>query len=514
MEHELINLLIVDDEKIVRDGLKYILDWNSLGYCICGEAGNGSEALEMINRYHPGLVLLDIRMAGMLGTDLMETARNDGFTGEFIIISGYSDFKYAQSAMQYGASFYLTKPIDEDELEKAVINVRDKITSHMSRETSRSQYIKKAKTTVLYDLLTSNEFNPSIDYIELGLGAPIYQVVIYESYMPYFKSYSFSDMLRVTNQDNNSFDHTVIDNHDVILLKGNFALERFNACLSHYKAGTQKGSPLDTIFLTYGPTISSLSQIHSSYAICKKLIKRRFFCSEGQHVLSYEELPDKDICTKRLDEKTTSCYSEPLLSYIKSNNQRRINETLDELTAFLYDCNEEISNIKYFLADMFLEIKQAIMRNYSYANIPFIHNVAIIELIENKYYLYEIILYFKEQFAMIMRAIGSSSNDSVFDDIVNYIDHNYASPLKLDSIAPLFGYNSSYLGKLFSQKMGQNFNSYLDQVRINHSIELLDNTDMKIYEIAANVGYTSVDYFHQKFKKRMNLSPAEYRKRK
>ena len=514
MEHELINLLIVDDEKIVRDGLKYILDWNSLGYCICGEAGNGNEALEMINRYQPGLVLLDIRMAGMLGTDLMETARNDGFTGEFIIISGYSDFKYAQTALQFGASFYLTKPIDEDELEKAVVSVKEKITSNMSRETSRSQYIKKAKTTVLYDLLTSKEFNPSIDYMELGLGAPIYQVVIYESYMPYFRSYSFSDMLRVTNQDNNSFDHAVINSHDVILLKGNFALERFNACLAHYKSGTQKGSPLDTIFLTYGPTISSLSQIHSSYAICEKLIKRRFFCSEGQHVLSYTELPDDDIYTKKLDEKATSHYSETLLSYIKSNNQRRIDETLDELTAFLYDCNEEISNIKYFLADIFLEIKQAIMRNYSYANIPFIHNVAIIELIENKYYLFEIILYFKEQFAMIMRAIGSSSNDNVFDDIVNYIDHNYASPLKLDGIAPLFGYNSSYLGKLFSQKMGQNFNSYLDQVRISHSIELLDNTDMKIYEIAASVGYTSVDYFHQKFKKRMNLSPAEYRKRK
>lgn len=514
MEHELINLLIVDDEKIVRDGLKYILDWNSLGYCICGEAGNGNEALEMINRYQPGLVLLDIRMAGMLGTDLMETARNDGFTGEFIIISGYSDFKYAQTALQFGASFYLTKPIDEDELEKAVISVKEKIKSNMSRETSRNQYIKKAKTTVLYDLLTTNEFNPSIDYMELGLGAPIYQVVIYESYMPYFKSYSFSDMLRVTNQDNNSFDHTVIDNHDVILLKGNFALERFNACLLHYESGTQKGSPLDTIFLTYGPTISSLSQIHSSYAICEKLIKRRFFCKEGQHVMSYKELPEDDIYTKKLDEKATSYYSETLLSYIKSNNQRRINETLDELTSFLYDCNEEISNIKYFLADIFLEIKQSIMRNYSYANIPFIHNVAIIELIENKYYLFEIILYFKEQFAMIMRAIGSSSNDNVFDDIVNYIDHNYASPLKLDGIAPLFGYNSSYLGKLFSQKMGQNFNSYLDQVRINHSIELLDNTDMKIYEIAASVGYTSVDYFHQKFKKRMNLSPAEYRKHK
>ena len=113
---------------------------------------------------------------------------------------------------------------------------------------------------------------------------------------------------------------------------------------------------------------------------------------------------------------------------------------------------------------------------------------------------------------MIMRAIGSNSSASVFDDILNYINHNYASQLKLETLAPLFGYNSSYLGKLFTQKMGVRFNTYLDQVRIEKATELLDQTDMKIYEIAASVGYKHVDYFHQKFKASKNISPAEYRK--
>lgn len=291
MANKIINVLIVDDEQIVREGLRYIIDWNALGFCICGEAANGEDALEMIRQYRPGLVLLDIRMSGMLGTELMEKARSEGFSGAFIVLSGYSDFKYAQTALQFGASYYLTKPIDEDELEKAVQDVHEKIEFQLNSETSRNQYLKKAKTTVLYDLLTGNDFNPSIDYQELGLSYPIYQVLIYESYMPYFRSYSFSDLLRVTNKDNNSFEHVNIDNHDIILLKGNFALERLNACLHHYDKGTQKGSPLDTIFLIYGPTVSSLSQIHESYELCQRLLSRRFFCGENQHVLSYEELP-------------------------------------------------------------------------------------------------------------------------------------------------------------------------------------------------------------------------------
>ena len=146
------------------------------------------------------------------------------------------------------------------------------------------------------------------------------------------------------------------------------------------------------------------------------------------------------------------------------------------------------------------------------SDIPFAHNSSIIELIEGKYYLYEILAYFSEQFEMIIRTIGNNSSDSIFDDIIFYINHNFSKPLKLETHAPLFGYNSSYLGKLFSQKTGTSFNSYLDSVRITEAAKLLKDTNLKVYEISAQVGYKNVDYFHQKFKKIKNVSPAEFRK--
>ena len=83
--------------------------------------------------------------------------------------------------------------------------------------------------------------------------------------------------------------------------------------------------------------------------------------------------------------------------------------------------------------------------------------------------------------------------------------------LKLESIAPLFGYSSSYLGKLFSQKEGINFNTYLDHVRINEAKKLLKNPNLKVYEIAAKVGYKDVNYFYIKFRKNTGTSPADYR---
>ena len=112
----------------------------------------------------------------------------------------------------------------------------------------------------------------------------------------------------------------------------------------------------------------------------------------------------------------------------------------------------------------------------------------------------------------MMSSIGSSNRDSVLDDILHYIDHNYPENITLESIAPLFGYNHSYLGKIFTKKMGQSFNSYVDHVRIEQAKRLLLRDDSKVYAIAQQVGYKNVDYFHLKFKKYVGQSPAEFRK--
>lgn len=200
-DHILIRVLIADDEAIVREGLKYIVDWTSLGFSICGEVSNGEEALQKITDLKPDLVLLDIRMPRLSGTELIETARESGYTGEFIILSGYSEFKYAQTAIRYGVSFYLTKPIDEEELEKALLSIKEKILRQVDKENSFRQYISKAKTPVLTELLKGQELSPAIDYAQMGLLHPVYQVVIYEWYSPWFHTWNFTDLLRVSNEE-------------------------------------------------------------------------------------------------------------------------------------------------------------------------------------------------------------------------------------------------------------------------------------------------------------------------
>lgn len=113
---------------------------------------------------------------------------------------------------------------------------------------------------------------------------------------------------------------------------------------------------------------------------------------------------------------------------------------------------------------------------------------------------------------MIMSATGNPSRDTILDDVLYYIDHNFRNNIKLETIAPLFGYNSAYLGKIFTRSVGESFNSYIDHKRIDQSKQLLLENNLKVYEIAEQVGYKNVDYFHKKFKKYVGISPAEFRK--
>ncbi len=213
-----------------------------------------------------------------------------------------------------------------------------------------------------------------------------------------------------------------------------------------------------------------------------------------------------------LDDSAANDYTSRFVDYILSYNRKMVVETLSELEGYVSQVSAEINNIKLFLTDIYLQVREKINQNYASAQIPFESNATVIDFVNNQNYLYEIIRFLSEQFEMIMNATGNPSRDTILDDILFYIDHNFKNNIKLETIAPLFGYNSAYLGKIFNKSVGESFNSYVDHRRIEHSKQLLLENKLKVYEIAEQVGYKNVDYFHKKFKKYVGESPAEFRK--
>lgn len=506
-------LLIADDEIDVREGIRCLLDWASLGFTICGEGKNGQDTLDQIRRLQPDVVLMDIRMPHLNGLEVVSHAKEEGFSGIFIIISGFSDFSFAQEAMRFGVTCYLTKPIDEEELEKALQNARRLLTEEQGKLEKLVHYRERARESVLYDILTNQIAFPFPDCHDLQLDASVYQVVLYTNYNheSFQTTWDFAEILRLANHNHNSLDYIRIENQNVIILKGDFALRRFEELADHYISQPQKGSPLDTLFLTYGRPVCSLKQIYISYNDAQKLMKRRFFCRFNQHVLCYKDMPDETppYGTGFIMENT---YSQRLSDYIQSGNRQMVLDVLEQLRQTLYCSGLEISSIRHYLEDILIQVKSSVIYAYGNLETQFPNHAAIIHTIEEKYYLYEILEFFTLQFEMYMNAIGSPTRDSVLDNILQYIRHNYQEDLKLSTIAELFGYNSSYLGKIFTRTTGKNFNAYLDEVRIENSRRLLKNDNYKVYEIAQLVGYSNVDYFHKKFRKHTGISPVEYRK--
>ena len=151
---DLLKLLIADDEASIRNGLKCILDWEELGYKLCGEASNGKDAVEQINNLRPDLVILDIKMPGLTGIEVMSNIRtyykeNKLEMPAIIVLSGFSDFEYAKESINNGAKAYLLKPVDEDELQEKVISLGKEIRERQKlNETS-----KNAAVFVLKDYL-------------------------------------------------------------------------------------------------------------------------------------------------------------------------------------------------------------------------------------------------------------------------------------------------------------------------------------------------------------------------
>ncbi|MDE5716131.1 MAG: response regulator [Lachnospiraceae bacterium] len=499
-------LFIADDETSIRNGLKCIIDWEELGFSLCGEASNGKDALSKILALRPGLVLLDVKMPGMHGTEVIRRAREEGFQGKCIILSGYSDFKYAQEAIKSGVRFYLTKPIDEDELIQTVTQIREELAEEQQRSSHLTQYKNKAKNVVLHELLHSAPETPlsEEDHRLFRLTADVYQVVICEDFHAPSSTapFPFAEMLKVTNRDNIIFDHLNTDGRDVVLLKGVHALNKFSAFLERLEQGdSQKGSPLDSMFLAYGRPVHAVEDLHLSYGDASALLTRRFFCMPGQHAAGYDTLPHTGgnpspaspaSAPFTWDADTVADYAGRLTDYIGAYNRRMTVDTLQEIELGLMSVPNEINDIRLLLIDLYLQIKENLTRNYPSAGFSFRNNSEAIEYIHGRSYLYEILRFLSEQSEAAMNALGSSSKDTILADVLFYIDHNFHKNIKLEAIAPLFGYNSAYLGKIFTKSVGESFNSYVDHRRIEHSKKLLLENRLKVYEIAEHACYKHV----------------------
>ncbi len=490
-------VLLVDDEPNVRKGIRMMIPWSSLNCEIIDEAEDGDDGLKKIITLSPDIVIADIKMPGRTGLEMTATAKDMGFKGKVLILSGYSDFTYAKNAISLGVENFILKPVDEDELIEAIKNCTQKIADEKENTYQQQKGNEYLNEQLLRGLFSGDE--NAISMAEGKMNYVCYTSCIisanntdtYETVRSFFKS--------ITNIDLISLDISGVLG---ILFKGWVDTEIVQILKRLYASMESK------IFVAIGSTVYKPSDICHSYASANDIFSLLFVYKHIGVVTAVDY-------NKTMLEPITDDFASSIYAYIEINDIQKLNKMIDSFmeSIILNKLTAESAKIKCItlLIDLRAKINKA--TSYDKKSNNSITDELITELGEATS-LYSIIERIREVLIDTSNTDFSKTTKSTIERIVRYIDLNYASDLKLESLASIFGYNSAYLGKAFHRFTGDNFNNYLDSIRIAEAKRLLQGEKYKVYEVAEMVGYSNINYFHNKFKKHVGVSPLAYKKAK
>lgn len=500
----MLKVLLADDEPNVRHGVKMMIPWKELGLEVIAEAEDGDDGLSKILSLNPDIVIADVKMPGMSGIKMIEAAKKNGYGGKCLILSGYSDFTYAKEAMSLGVKGFILKPVDEDELIEALKTVCDEIhtdkknksairkgSKYMNEQLVRAlllgddNFIKKSSlSSYCYDHYDASIISPAEDMDQDEKS------VLLESVKSRLNSCSDVDILSPEFRSGIT----------AVLFKGwkRKKILDFFAELNKDLFGK--------IFVTIGNTVTTPEDIRISYIDADSLLKNRFMYLH-QGVVTSETAGDESDGDGQINDIVGKLYA-----YVEINDTEKLCETLDSLRQALCSSSYTPERIKVLCITAIMDIKNRLIKNIGDKKTEqFINNEFIAKLGETSS-LFDIIEMLKNMLCDLSCTHFGRTTKSTMERVVQYIQSNYSRELRLEQLANIFGYNSAYLGKVFHQYTGENFNNYLDRIRITEAKRLLLLNEYKVYEVAEMVGYSNINYFHNKFKKYVGISPLSFKR--
>lgn len=486
-------LLIIDDEPIVREGLQKIIPWEDYGYKLCDIGLDGRDGLNKIRYHQPNLVLIDIRMPGFSGIDVIQQIKNEGYFCKFIILTGYSSFSYAKESIKLGISSYLLKPIDENELILAIEDVSTELTQEESIHKQLLQYKQMSEEQTLKKLFDGNWSNIQPDIIKK------------------LENHTFQVAVILNEVDSEDYQLIVSEvkqyNNKVKLIKRENLLNLLFIDLEESKIKSFLNKVIYNPVML-GRKVYGYKEIPESYYQAKQLIDVHF-CFSTEQFLTYEWLECKET---HIPPKERNY--ELISRYMEFNDYGNIKKELMKLEAYYQSKNYPRELMVADIIDFTVSIISTIQKKYSSVEV-LSKDVFVAQVFEQNN-LQEIIALLYSKFENISKSINIYSNSTVntIEKIKDYIDqYFYEEELNLKILAELFNYNSAYLGKKFKKQTGKTFHMYLDKVRIDNAKQKLAEGKYKVYEISEQVGYRNYDYFYIKFKKYVGISPKEYQKK-
>lgn len=515
----MIQVLIADDEPFIRQGLMLLVDWEALGFRICGQASNGTQALEAIPNVRPDLIISDIKMPGMDGLQLAQ-ALHEQYGGDIkmILLSGFYEFDYAKQAIKYQVKDYILKPIVKEEL----VQVLEAFRTSFRADKEEQQRRRKQEQLVLAQQMQAILLGNADPEIFAGVQrryphADRYRCILIE---PDAETAQDPRWRSRIEQVRCAFDAD----------SGNELLIDYGTALLHVVADSLPAReslspetyipPLrppanpereETRFYV-GKTVNRLEDLHESYQSCQVVKNLRFFGpSDPVHYFGHT---DTALFNDRPGQRERELFD----ALIFATEQRRSAELREHARAiFRYFLDERIEPgiVRIHLHHLAHDLLRLIDGDPCLADADFMHsaflqaNYARLSIEENIDNLDE----FARKCTDKLNEQQKWNAMGVLAKIEAHIREHYTENLSLKLLGEQFYMNSAYLGQIFKKHYGVSFSDYLNQLRIDEAERLLRRTDHKVYEIAEQVGYRDSDYFISRFEKIKGETPAQYRKR-
>ena len=506
----MIKVLIVDDEYIMRQGLKYMIDWEQEGFEIVGEATNGAEALQCIETLSPQIIICDIVMPQLDGVDFSEAVHRMYPKIQTIILSGYDKYEYVRHTLINGVVDYILKPtLNPEELRKALQKAVDRIPG--AKMGLGSGEIHYEHLVERYLLGHDSEWSREAD----GKIFP-------QSYLR---------LLAVTGGRETDNDQSI---HEVLYQKLTRELEG-EAFASAEKLWLSLKESMICIALNYELSaekkmLEALENIMPQlqllcpgvFSVLSRRIDRPENLREAyqQDILKnaekafYYKGHSFLIVSGGTEEETKSIEKFDFFKYNHMLNNKQYKEAVALLGEYnaravegqmdVYRLKNQIKNMIYHFLD-FLQLGDEVQEEY---------RKKYFKSINKALYAEDYLECVDDILREIEKLSGQSGQqtDERIDEILAYIKKNYREDLKLEDLASEFSFNYHYLSAYFSQQMQEGFSDYLNRVRINQACRLLQESTLPISQISSEVGYAEHSYFCRVFKKITGETPSVWRR--
>lgn len=520
-------VMVVEDEPFNIKGLKVLIDWEREGFEIVYEAANGHEALEYLQKYSVDLILADVKMPVMDGIQLLEILRRDQVTdADYVILSGYAEFQFAQKAISCGCTDYILKPVQSDVLLEILQRIAQK-REYASRQEETGVLMKKAWMEQNIAALLRGQYtqentefvkqnlrvSEGVRYVHLSLDQLTLAEEITDDELGCRRNRVFENCRTFLGADQ---DHCIRDfsgyqsEYEIGLIYCEYMAAERGLTTGQFMERLLAAAIQDmdfSVVLLVGKQTDTIEKISKSYGSACMLRSLQGFQTPREIYYYEEELQVKQtgnvLCKENLD---------MLIKAMELNDKTGISRSVDSLFQELEGLPEDcISlNINYLMFQLVhLAVEQDETINQEEVMRYIGENVLRAGFVRgSKPYLRK----FAGEYVEYLTQLRKNVSRGVLKEVEREIREHYADNLTLRDLSKKYFINSSYLGQIFHKKYGQSFKDYLNDYRINEAAARLLKTDKKIGQISEEVGYHDMDYFVSRFITIKGCTPARYRK--